>query len=72
MTLSDLKQACVKAFITDVGNFEEALDKYDVAVIDGKSAIKCDEELNQKRRTFGLYWNKKVSGKEHSLIHKSF
>lgn len=68
MTLGDLKQACAKAFITDVGNFEEALDRYDVVVIDGKSAVTCDAELNQKRRTFGLYWNKKVSVKNYSLL----
>ena len=60
MTITYLQEACVKSFIKNVQDLDEVLQSYDIAVIDGKSPITCDEEINHKRRTFGFFWNKKV------------
>ncbi len=60
MSLEGITEACIKAFLPNFGSVEDVLKLHDVSVIDGKSAIKKDEEINNKRRTFGFYWNRKV------------
>lgn len=60
MTLTNLQEGCVKAFLGNVEDMEKVMESYVIAVIDGKSKITCDEEINRKRRTFGFYWKKKV------------
>ena len=65
VTLRELQEACCKAFLENVQDMDDVLQSYEIAVIDGKSPIVTDEQINQKRRTFGFYWNEKVC--VHSL-----
>ena len=58
MTLHDLQDGCCNAFLPTVGNMKEVVQHYDIAIIDGKSQLTCDEEISQRRRTFGFYWKK--------------
>ena len=60
MTLRELQEACCKAFLGNVQDMDDVLQSYEIAVIDGKSPILTDEQINQRRRTFGFYWNKNV------------
>ena len=59
MSLVELTEACIKAFIPGA-TVEDVAKEYNIAVIDGKSVLKRDEEVNHKRRTFGFYWHRKV------------
>jgi hypothetical protein len=60
MTLQDLKEAFVTVFFDERTDLEDVLKSYDIAVVDGKSIVNSDEEINHKRRTFGFYWKRKV------------
>ena len=66
VTLRDLKEACINVFFP--GDSTSVEKMYDIAVIDGKSAVHNDKELNQKRRTYGFYWKRKVQMKIHRTI----
>ena len=58
MTLQDLEDGCCKAFLANVRDLKDVVQDYDIAIIDGKSQLTCDEEIPQRRRTFGFYWKK--------------
>ncbi|CAB4043284.1 Hypothetical predicted protein, partial [Paramuricea clavata] len=59
ITLRVLQEGCCKAFLEIVGDIEDVMQDYDIAIIDGKSQLTCDDEIPQRRRTFGFYWKKK-------------
>ena len=58
-TLQELIDACIKVFLGNVESFETVNAKYELSIIDGKSVISKDMELNRKHRTFGFYYKKK-------------
>lgn len=49
MTLKELLEACGKAFLQNVEDFDDVLKSYDIAVIDGKSPIVSDDQISHKR-----------------------
>ena len=66
-TLQELIDACIKVFLGNKESFETVSAKYELLIIDGKSVISKDIELNRKRRTFGFYYQKKVKRVFESL-----
>ena len=58
ITLQVLQEGCCKAFLEIVKDIEDVMQDYDIAIIDGKSQLTCDDEIPQRRRTFGFYWKK--------------
>ena len=57
-SLQELTAACVKAFIGE--SLETANQNYKISVIDGKSVVSNNDELNNRRRTFGFCWEIEV------------
>ncbi|CAB4008630.1 5 nucleotidase, partial [Paramuricea clavata] len=58
ITLQVLQEGCCKAFLEIVGDIEDVMQDYDIAIIDGKSQLTCDDEIPQRRRTFGWPWER--------------
>ena len=48
----------MKAFIGE--SLETANQNYKISVIDGKSVVSNNDELNNRRRTFGFCWEIEV------------
>ncbi|CAB4020535.1 Hypothetical predicted protein, partial [Paramuricea clavata] len=58
MTLQDLHEAFVTVFFDERTDLEDVLKLYNIAVVDGKSTVNSDKEIN-KHYTFGFYWKRK-------------
>lgn len=60
MTLQDLREAFVTVFFDERTDLEDVLKSYDIAVVDGKSIVNSNKEINHKCCTFGFYWKRMV------------
>ena len=61
-SLHELTDACIKQLISADEDMQSASQTYDICLIEGKSVVNKEEELNKNRRTFGFSWElKKVN-----------